>query len=233
MIGKPSGSWLSQRNAKPLCTMTDPAPRIRAAYDEWATLYDTNDNPTRDLSARVLREQSFALKGAAVLEIGCGTGLNTTWLAERAAHVTAVDFSEGMLRKASQRVGSANVTFQVHDITKPWPFKEEAYDLAVASLVLEHVEALGPIFQEAHCVLKPKGLFYISELHPYRQLQGSQAKYERPDTREEVRVLAFQHPVSAFVNSGLDAGFALERLNEWQTEEDPIPRLLTLLFRRG
>ena len=56
-----------------------------------------------------------------MVEIGCGTGRNTEWLAERAASVLAVDFSEGMLQQAKSRVRSPRVRFQQHDIRYGWP----------------------------------------------------------------------------------------------------------------
>jgi len=211
--------------------MPDTSAEVQKAYNEWVHRYDTNENPTRDLNAKALRQQAFDLTGKSVLEIGCGTGFNTMWLADRAQFVVGVDIAEGMLRKARCHLGELNVRFLQADITKPWPFNQ-AFDLIVASLVLEHIEDLGHVFDEAHQVLRPGGLFYIGELHPYKQLQGAQAKYRDTETGKEVLVLAFRHNVSEYVNDGIEAGFALRCMKEWQNEADAGPRLLTLLFER-
>ena len=214
--------------------MPDSVDRVKAAYDKWAAVYDSNDNATRDLNAEALRLQSsLRLTDRSVLEIGCGTGLNTVWLAERARRVVAVDFSEGMLAKARRRADLENVYFQESDITKPWPFEADTFDLIVANLVLEHASHLRGIFREAHRVTTAKGQFYIGELHPYKQLRGSQARYEDAETGEEVRVPAFHHATSELVNDALEAGFVLQRIGEWQGEQDAIPRLLTLLFEQA
>lgn len=45
---------------------------------------DADANATRDLNAEVLRAEPFVIAQADILEIGCGTGLNTVCLAERA-----------------------------------------------------------------------------------------------------------------------------------------------------
>jgi predicted O-methyltransferase YrrM len=66
---------------------TDP----QHAYDRWAVQYDTDTNDTRDLNAEVLRKQAFTEEYDAMLEHGCGIGLNTQWLAAQAGHVMTTD----------------------------------------------------------------------------------------------------------------------------------------------
>ena len=68
-------------------------PSVQAAYDIWSQTYDQDKNATRDLDAVVMRAQPFELAHANVVEIGCGTGKNTEWLAREAAEVVALDLS--------------------------------------------------------------------------------------------------------------------------------------------
>src|SRR5207249_2978901 len=97
---------------------------VAGAYDRWALTYDADQNATRDLAAVVLRRQPLALGGRAVVEIGCGTGANTAWLAERAARVIALDFSAAMLAQARERVPGSHVEFVSHDVCQPWPLAD-------------------------------------------------------------------------------------------------------------
>ncbi len=115
---------------------------VRADYDVWAATYDSVNNPTRDLDAVVLRTQPLPLSGARIIEIGCGTGKNTGWLAEHAQHFVAIDFSELMLEHARRRVTSDRVRFVRHDILDPWPVPDGSADLVVSNLVLEHIPDL-------------------------------------------------------------------------------------------
>jgi ubiquinone/menaquinone biosynthesis C-methylase UbiE len=204
---------------------------IRHHYDRWSATYDSAPNPTRDLNARVLREELAGRIWRRVLEIGCGTGINTEWLLERADEVVATDFSEGMLDVARHRLAGRPVQFVRADVTEPWPLGP-GFDLVVGTLVLEHVADVGHVFAEAYRVLLPGGTLYLAELHPYRQLRGSQARYAGAEGGQEVRVPAFRHTVSEFVNGGIGAGFLLRRLGEWTGEEDDAPRLLTVSFER-
>ncbi len=211
--------------------MMESSTDVQNAYNAWVYQYDTNTNATRDLNTEMLRQQPFDLDGKHVLEIGCGTGLNTIGLANHAQWVVGMDLSEGMLRVAASRLRASNADVVQADITKPWPLVQ-AFDLIVATLVLEHINHLGHIFNEARRLLRPSGLLYISELHPYQQLQGAQAKYRDAETGQDVLVPAFLHHVSEYTNEGIEAGFTLRRMGEWQHEADTAPRLLTLLFER-
>lgn len=212
--------------------MENRSDQIQKAYDEWAETYDENENPTRDLNFKAIREEELELTGKKVLEVGCGTGLNTEYLAQNADKVVAVDFSERMLKKARQRLVNNNVDFVKADITKSWKFADSSFDLVIANLVLEHIKQLSYIFQEAFRVLNPGRELYIAELHPYKQLQNSQAKYIRQETGEEVFVDAFDHSISEFINTAIQIGFNPVGMKEWKTNGEDIPRLLTLRFRK-
>jgi malonyl-CoA O-methyltransferase len=210
-------------------------PDVAAAYDRWAATYDVDPNRTRDLAAAVLRQSDLQLAGRDVIEVGCGTGRNTVWLADRAASVQAMDFSEGMLRQARAHVVSPHVRFLQHDIRSAWPIADASADIVLAMLVLEHIEHLDPVLTEAARVLRPDGELFLCELHPVRQLLGRQARFTDPRTGETERIAAFLHDVSDYVNGGVQAGCALLRLGEWRdagaARTDP-PRLISARFRK-
>lgn len=207
--------------------------KVKTAYDEWAEIYDTNKNLTRDLNARTIRGESLSLVNKRILEIGCGTGLNTQYLVQKAKEVVGLDLSEEMLKVARRRIGEENVRFVVGDITEPWHFENASFDMIVANLVLEHIEDLSHVFREAGRVLRSEGTLYIAELHPYKQLNQSQAKYVSQETGEEVFVDAFTHSISEYVNEALREGFVLKMIKEHKHKKDDLPRLLVLLFEKA
>ena len=210
---------------------------VAKSYDRWAASYDADKNATRDLDALVVRRAALVLTGKDVLELGSGTGKNTAWLASHARHVTALDFSLGMIARAHERLGPGNgVRFIQHDVCDPWPLAAASVDLVVANLILEHVHDLEPVFFEAARVLRPDGKLYFCELHPYRQLLGGQAQFTDPKTGETVMVTAHVHSISEYVNLAIRAGFVVREIGE-ALEDDAAagspPRLITMLFDVG
>ena len=215
-------------------TQSAERPEIAAAYNDWAQTYDTDINRTRDLAAEALRQANLDLAGSKVVEIGCGTGRNTAWLAQHAAEIVALDFSDEMLAKARASVNDPRVRFVQHDARARWPLADSSADVVVAMLILEHIENLETFFAEAARVLRHRGGLFVCELHPMRQLTGGQAQFSSPTTGQRQLVTAFLHDVSEYVNLGLFAGFELRHLGEWRDAEAPlnsVPRVLSLLFR--
>jgi len=212
---------------------------IARAYDRWSASYDADENPTRDLDAQVLRSAGLPIDGNDVLELGCGTGKNTRWLAQHAASVLALDFSPGMLARAralsaADGASRATLRFVAHDITRPWPADDESIDVVVGNLVLEHIDDLSPVFANVRRVLRGGGTLHLCELHPYRQLRGGQAHFTDAASGDVTHVPAFVHSVSDYVNGGIGVGLTLVRIGEWleETAEDTVPRLLTVTLRK-
>jgi SAM-dependent methyltransferase len=71
--------------------------------------------PSSEL-ARVLEDEKIAPCRA--FEIGCGSGVNAVWLAQRGFDVTAVDFSPLAIEKARLRATAAGVAvrFELEDV---------------------------------------------------------------------------------------------------------------------
>lgn len=207
---------------------------VQSGYNNWAYSYDAMENKTRDLDKEATRLilADIINSDSTVLEFGCGTGKNTEWFIKNSKEVTAVDFSQEMLNKAVEKLSNDNLIFQQADITQPWPFENHVYDLVSCNLILEHVQNLNPVFKEAARTLKPSGYFFVSELHPFKQYQGSKAKFEMDN--EMVSPDCFTHHVSDFFNAAQSAGLLCVELKEWfdDNNRDSFPRLISFLFKK-
>lgn len=207
---------------------------VKAAYNIWAEQYDTNENKTRDLEGVSLREILADMQFDSCLEIGCGTGKNTEWLTTKARKILAVDLSDEMLTKAKIKIQSDRVEFIQADINKDWDFvNNKKFDLATFSLVLEHIENLDNIFEKLSKVVNTNGYVYIGELHPFKQYNGTKARFESENGLQIVT--CFNHNISDFINSAKNHEFELVSLDEFFDNNDKtsVPRILTLLLKKS
>jgi malonyl-CoA O-methyltransferase len=120
----------------------------------------------------------------------------------------------------------------VANITQPWPTDAAAYDLITFNLILEHIEDLDFVIGQASRALKPGGRLFICELHPFKQYQGSQARFQHDG--QTTLIPAFVHHLSDFLAAAGQNSLALVALNEWWHEADDSkpPRLITFLFQK-
>ncbi|CAN5225866.1 class I SAM-dependent methyltransferase [soil metagenome] len=205
--------------------------KTEQAYDSWSEQYDTNTNLTRDLEALALRSTLTGITKSRILEVGCGTGKNSVWLAERAELLAGVDLSAEMLAKARSKVKSPAARFLKADINAAWTFVDnDQFDIITFSLVLEHIEALDFIFSQAKLKLRKNGLVYIGELHPFKQYNGSKARFSTSTGTTVVE--CFTHNISDFVLAAQQHGFKINDIGEWFDNDDRanVPRILTLTF---
>ena len=203
----------------------------KKAYDSWSAQYDSNINRTRDLEALALQKMLGDFHFNSCLEIGCGTGKNTTWLLTKAKSITAVDLSDEMLAKAKEKIKSSKVNFIQADILQEWNFANYKYDLVSFSLVLEHIENLEPVFEKVSKLIAPGGYVYIGELHPFKQYAGTKARFTTPEGEQVVT--CFNHNLTDFTGAAKLYGFEIAGINEFFDEDDrnTIPRIIALLLK--
>ena len=140
--------------------------------------FRTNPSGSVELFVNLL-ETRGVVSGHA-LDIGCGTGRNSLYLAFRGFRVSAMDFVPEMvdtLRLASEEQGfSDRIMPHCHDVAQPWPLKPNTFDLAVDAFCYKHqiAEAAKNNYRnELKRVLKPNGYYMLT-------LAGSDDGYYGP-----------------------------------------------------
>lgn len=205
---------------------------IEKAYNHWAKQYDTNPNKTRDLDVKSTIETLSKFEFKNVLELGCGTGKNTEWLITKAERIIGLDFSQEMLNLARKKITDNRVEFKKVNLNNNWEIENKFADLVTSSLTLEHISNLDNIFKQANKKLIKNGIFFISELHPFKQYIGSKAKFETEEGIEELKV--FTHHISDYIYTAKNNGFKLVELREWFDNElkKEFPRLVSFVFQK-
>ena len=128
---------------------------FEAAHGE----YDVLAESSYDRILSVLKRASRLPKGAACIDLGCGTGAFTRRLTAEGFIASGVDISPKSIERASARGGG---TFAVADICATG-LPPASFDCAVMSGVLHHLPARElriRALREARRVLKPGGHFF-------------------------------------------------------------------------
>ena len=96
-----------------------------------------------------------------VADLGCGVGTLVPFLARHFGRVAAVDFSEGMLRRARRRVRRRNASFHRADLADLSRFRG-AFDAAVSvnSILAPSPRKVNRILRQIRATLKPGGMFF-------------------------------------------------------------------------
>jgi ubiquinone/menaquinone biosynthesis C-methylase UbiE len=101
--------------------------------------------------------------GGDVLDVGCGTGYGTAYLAKTANSVIGIDLSRAAIRLATQRYPAH--LFRVMD-AQQLSFPNESFDLIVSTENFEHLADQAHHLRELRRVLRPNGLGFIATPNP-------------------------------------------------------------------
>ena len=97
-----------------------------------------------------------------VLDLACGTGRHTLYLAKHGFDVYATDMAATglkMAREKAESLGLNNIHFQEHDM-RSIPFADKFFDAVICTLAIHHGTAaqIQQTVDEIHRVLKPGGM---------------------------------------------------------------------------
>ncbi len=168
---------------------------------------------TEALELRLLLDLMGELRGARVLDAGCGDGALVCAAALRGAEVTGVDPDAAMLAAARSRAEKVGVkaTF-LEERAERLPFPNASFDVVAAITVLCFVPDAAGAMHEMARVLRPGGRLVIGELGRWsswaaiRRLRGwlgsATWKAAQFRTGEELRALAGQAGLTVTVIRG-------------------------------
>lgn len=109
------------------------------------------------------------IKGARVLDVGCGIGSYSKYFAENGAHVIAIDVSKNMLKIAEQNCKDYKGCIEyVHSKFEDFECGKRQFNYIIGGFMLGYFDDLESSFKKiAHC-LKDDGVAIFSMLHPLK-----------------------------------------------------------------
>jgi 2-polyprenyl-6-hydroxyphenyl methylase/3-demethylubiquinone-9 3-methyltransferase len=130
---------------------------------------DGESRPLHDLNPVRLRyvAERVNLRGARVLDVGCGGGLLSEALAKSGAEVTALDLSPDVLEAARLHLYESGLKvdyreISVEDLAEQMP---GAFDVVTCMEMLEHVPDPASVIEACARLLKPGGRLLLSTLN--------------------------------------------------------------------
>lgn len=155
--------------------------QARNAYEIWhgeLGIDAAADTPWHRMLKPFLLQEN--LTGKRLLEIGCGRGDFSCWLAQNtSAAITAADFSQTAVAKGRDFAAALalQIRWQVMDI-QSIAYPDNTFDFVVSSETIEHVPDPVHAVRELARVLKPGGRLFLTTPN-YLNLIGLYRGYAR------------------------------------------------------
>lgn len=126
--------------------------REREHWEDHSEPYIFYDDNEYRLILSLLGQE--ALRGARVLEIGCGAGVWTRNLARLGAQVYHFDLADAIVERARQAAAPYPTQGFVADMHH-LPFPNASFDAIFGSMVMHHTDDHRELGKEVACVLRP------------------------------------------------------------------------------
>lgn len=114
------------------------------------------------------KEEKYRVEEKNVLDLGCGTGRNSNYLADMGNIVTGIEISKTAISIGKERAKEigVNVNYILGDIGTPYPLENESVDVVfdVTSSNSLNEQGRGIYLNEVHRVLKNGGYFFVRAL---------------------------------------------------------------------
>ena len=213
-------------------------------YDALVGVYGTDHH--RDIIMPGVLKLINARKGDRILDLACGQGVFSRYLASKGMQVEGLDSSEELIQYARSR-SKPSIVFHVADARKKEAFEKQRFDAAACILALQNMERLEPVFQNIAQWLKPEARFVFVITHPcfriprqthwgwdeekkieYRRVDRYASEIEipiitPPIASSKVFTTTYHRPLQSYLEALFQAGLGVERLEEWVSGKTSEP----------
>ena len=186
--------------------------------------------------------------GETILDLACGQGFFSRAFAEKGANVVGADIAPELIEKAGNKDSLGTKTVFVvtpsHDLSM---IEKGTIDKIVIVLALQNIEKIKETMEECTRVLKKGGALFIVLNHPAFRVpkrsswgfdEDSNVQYRRIDAylsesknaidmnpgasaigKKSETTVSFHRPLQVYFKHLTKAGFAVTRLEEWNSHK--------------
>ncbi|MFW9900372.1 MAG: class I SAM-dependent methyltransferase [Candidatus Thorarchaeota archaeon] len=131
------------------------------------------------------------VKGKKILDIGCGRGNLSFYLAQKGAHVVGIDLSKNFIDFCKNEMKRLNLEIDFRIMNAQIPdFEDGSFDLIVGSRIVHHLPDIELFFRECKRILKRKGHIIFIEPLKKNPIVNMNRKYLKPKERT-----FYEHPL--------------------------------------
>jgi SAM-dependent methyltransferase len=186
------------------------------------------------------------LAGKHVVDLGCGFGWASRWMAgQGAASVLGLDLSENMINRARQDTSASAITYDITDL-ETLELPQAQFDLAYSALAFHYVRDFARLVRMVHAALKPGGDFVFTIEHPIFMAAAHPHWIEDEDGRKtwpvngysvegERRtdwfakgVVKYHRTMATTLNTLIASGFAIREIGEFYPTAEQIAEVPAL-----
>jgi len=191
-------------------------------FNEYAEYYVSREreNPNRKKLFKVIKKILKNTNGKKVLDVGCGGGTTSRWLAKNGATVIGSDISDKMIEIARINCIDTDANFFVSDM-EDMGLPDNEFDVVLANFSIMYKKNLDDILKELTRVLKGRGELVIVVPHPVRKMVKYTGDYFKDGKHWEklgkMKIFGYYRTVEDYVSSIMKSGFAIKELREMKS----------------
>lgn len=181
--------------------------------------------------------------GDFILDIACGSGNFSAYLAKRGVRVVAFDYSEKMIELAKKRRHDVldYVSFNVCDATEYEELMslkcERLFDKAVANMAIMDIARIEPLFKAVYEMLVDGGSFVFATHHPAFTFERGDyftSCINKGDAIEgQPRKQNYYHrSMQDILNVGFKAGFVCDGFYEVPFPNETVPIIMIVRMKK-
>jgi ubiquinone/menaquinone biosynthesis C-methylase UbiE len=173
---------------------------------------------------------------AYILDVGCGAGHVTRYLARNGSRVVGVDICPRMINVASSAVAanSSCIQFLCADAASIHVFRDSSFTLAVSVFSLMSMNSISRVFRELNRVCSPDSLIYVYLFYPgifserYRPHDVNKnyfsircprfectIRWEVDGLPRPIFTRTYFRPIDEYVAAAVTGGFSVRELSSW------------------
>lgn len=179
----------------------------------------------------------------ALLDLACGQGILGRQITSNIPYV-GIDIAPSLIRAARQYNKNTSHQYLVGDVTRKLPIEKTDFSHATLILALQNIEEPLKAFKNAASHLQQRGKFVIVMNHPCFRIPrqsswkvdtDNKVQYRRIDRymtdmkipiqahpgkgRQSEQSWSFHHPLSTYSHWLQEAGFTIDRIEEWCSDK--------------